>query len=164
MKALRTIRLDATDPQVFPKAAEPGEWAISGALVFSGKDPESLDRKERLALGSGFLGIESFGWSTFVSVAEIDGDGLDEAERRLAALFVSRLGAPDLVVARQVAHDELEFAREIADSRPVNSLIRVEREPTPEGIREQFRGVAPPREPQHAKIFEVVPDGEDRDD
>ncbi len=31
---LRTIRLDASDTFVFDGAAEPGEWAVSGAFVF----------------------------------------------------------------------------------------------------------------------------------
>jgi hypothetical protein len=32
VKLLRAIRLDASDSFVFDKAAEPGEWAVSGPL------------------------------------------------------------------------------------------------------------------------------------
>jgi len=32
MKLLRTIRLDPSDKFVFDEAAEPGEWAVSGAV------------------------------------------------------------------------------------------------------------------------------------
>jgi hypothetical protein len=35
MKLLPKIRLDASDPFVFGKAAEPGEWAASGAFAFA---------------------------------------------------------------------------------------------------------------------------------
>ena len=35
MKLLRTIRADASDTFVFERAAEPGEWAVSGAFAFA---------------------------------------------------------------------------------------------------------------------------------
>lgn len=37
MKLLRTIRLDASDTFIFDPPAEPGELAVSGAFVFSGR-------------------------------------------------------------------------------------------------------------------------------
>ncbi|MES1154798.1 MAG: DUF6505 family protein, partial [Pseudorhodoplanes sp.] len=46
MKLLRTIRLDPSDTFVFERAAEPGEWAVSGAFVFSDIDPAALQGKE----------------------------------------------------------------------------------------------------------------------
>jgi hypothetical protein len=35
VKFLRTIRFDASDDHVFDRAAEPGEWAVSGAFEFA---------------------------------------------------------------------------------------------------------------------------------
>ena len=64
LKLPRTIRLDPSDTFVFERAAEPGEWAVSGAFVFWDSNPASLGQKQRVALRSGFLGIESLGWST----------------------------------------------------------------------------------------------------
>ena len=58
MKLLRTIRLDASDTFVFERAAEPGEWAVSGAFAFWGGDPGKLEGKARSAFRGGFLGIE----------------------------------------------------------------------------------------------------------
>ena len=49
MKLLRTIRLDPSDTFVFERAAEPGEWAVSGAFMFSDADPNQLDGKPRAA-------------------------------------------------------------------------------------------------------------------
>ena len=66
----RTIRLDPSDTFVFEPAAQPGEWAVSGASLLSGEDLASLTPKQRAALRSGFLGIASFGWSTLVVVSE----------------------------------------------------------------------------------------------
>jgi hypothetical protein len=35
VKLLRTIQLDASDSFIFEMAAEPGEWAVSGAFAFA---------------------------------------------------------------------------------------------------------------------------------
>ena len=77
LKFPRTIRLDPSDTFVFERAAEPGEWAVSGAFVFWNRDPATLGQKQRVALRSGFLGIESLGWSTLAIVTEAT-----EAERQ----------------------------------------------------------------------------------
>ncbi|MDH3234077.1 MAG: DUF6505 family protein, partial [Alphaproteobacteria bacterium] len=41
----RTIRLDASDAHVFERAAEPGEWAVTGTFVFAGDTPDQLSGK-----------------------------------------------------------------------------------------------------------------------
>ena len=43
----RTIRLDPSDTLVFERAAEPGEWAVSGAFVFWNQDLATLGQKQR---------------------------------------------------------------------------------------------------------------------
>jgi len=45
VKLLRTIRLDPSDTFVFEKAAEPGEWAVSGAFVFWNTDATALEEE-----------------------------------------------------------------------------------------------------------------------
>ena len=45
VKLIRTIRLDPSDTFVFEKAAEPGEWAVSGAFAFWSRDPAMLEGK-----------------------------------------------------------------------------------------------------------------------
>ena len=77
LKFPRTIRLDPSDTFVFARAAEPGEWAVSGAFVFWNHDLATLEQKQRVALRSGFLGIDSLGWSTLAIVTEAT-----EAERQ----------------------------------------------------------------------------------
>src|SRR5262245_65068190 len=74
VKLLRTIRLDPSDTFVFERAAEPGEWAVSGAFAFAQLDIGKLEGKQRAAFRSGFLGIESLGWSTLVQVVEASED------------------------------------------------------------------------------------------
>ena len=70
LKLPRTVRLDPSDTFVFERAAEPGEWAVSGAFVFWERDLAALGQKQRVALRSGFLGIDSLGWSTLAIVTE----------------------------------------------------------------------------------------------
>jgi hypothetical protein len=55
----RTIQLDASDSFVFEKAAEPGDWAVSGAFAFARDEPANLRGKARSAFRAGFLGLAS---------------------------------------------------------------------------------------------------------
>ena len=94
MKLLRTIRLDPSDTFVFEQAAEPGEWAVSGAFAFWNSDPAMLDGKARTAVRSGFLGVSTLGRSTLVQIVDAtEGDRLALVDR-LADQLMSKFGAP----------------------------------------------------------------------
>lgn len=138
MKLLRTIRLDPSDSFVFPRAADPGEWAVAGGFMFWDSDPAGLSGKERAAFRSGILGIDSFGWSTLAVVTEASEAERDAAVERLAARLVDVLGAPDMTAARAAAEEEIAYAAELA-SHPVNTLVAVERRAEEEGVTERFR-------------------------
>lgn len=163
MKFPRCIRLDASDPQVFAQAASPGEWAVPGGFEFADVDPEALDRKGRLAFGTGWLGTESFGRSSLVEVAEITEAEFFQVVERLARHFVEAYGAPDLASALPTARAEADYAAELCD-HPVHSLLALEREMTLEGPVERFRVVRPERATDHAKIWAIEPDDEPRGD
>ena len=93
MKLARTIRFDPSDLNVFQKAAEDGEWALVGTFCFADVTPDALNGKLRQAFSNGFLGVESFGFSTLVSVVSVrDGDA-DRLAEQVASAFVERLGA-----------------------------------------------------------------------
>src|SRR6195256_3296227 len=142
LKFPRTIRLDPSDTFVFERAAEPGEWAVSGAFVFWSQDPAALAKKQRVALRSGFLGIESLGWSTLAIVTEAS-----EAERqamveRLASQLLQKFGAPDPEAARLAAGGEGAVAATLGD-RPPQTLLAVQRSVENGEIRERFRTLRP---------------------
>ncbi len=160
MKLPRCIRLDTSDTHVFARAALPGEWAVPGGVTFAGCDPETLDRKTRRAFQNGWLGVESFGWSTFAEVAEIGEDEFARVVETLAAGFVEVLGAPDLAAARQLARTEAEYAAGLCDHK-AHTLLALERGLNDDGIVERFRVVVPERAQDHAKIWEIVPDGDE---
>lgn len=159
MRFPKTMQLDLSDWQVFEQAAEPGEWAVSGAFAFADADPDSLTGKPAQAFRNGFLGLDSFGRSTLVMIGEIDAADFEKVVDRLAAHFVSHYGAPDIEAARPAAREEASFAAGLCD-HPVGTLITVERSFGPDGIVEQFRTVDRDRSGDHAKIWEIVADGE----
>lgn len=140
MKFPRAIRLDESDAQVYQKSATPGEWTVPGSFTFLDQDPALLGGKERQAFAHGFLGTESFGWTTLVQVAEITQEDYAEVVRRLAAHFVERFGAPNLAAALPAAREEAEFAVSICEHQP-NTLLTLSRDINQEGIVERFRVV-----------------------
>jgi len=155
-KLPRTIRLDTSDPHVFGHAAEPGEWAVGGAFAFLNDRPDGLSGKRRQAFANGFLGLGTFGWSTFVSVASADEADVAAAVQALGAHFVAAHGAPDLAAALPVARDEVGFALDLCREHPVNTLLAVSRSHDQTGgIREQIRVIQPPRDKDHARIWAI---------
>ena len=159
MKFPRTVRLDASDAQVFEKAASPGEWAVPGSFAFQDCRPEQLETKARLAFASGWLGTESFGWSSLVEVAEIDEAGFFQVVERLARHFVEHYGAPSLAEALPTARAQADDAAELCE-HGVHTLLALEREMTDAGITERFRVIQPSRAKDHAQIWSLVEEDE----
>jgi hypothetical protein len=157
MRFLRTIRLDASDEQVFERAAADGEWAVPGAFAFAHTPPEELRGKTGQAFAHGFLGTATFGWSTLVAVATITRPEVEVVVEALARHFVECYGAPSLEAAREAARGEAEFASSLCE-HPINTLITVERDLGTEGIVERFRTIEPITRDQHARIWTIVPD------
>ena len=161
MKLLRTIRLDVSDTFVFEKAAEPGEWAVSGAFVFWDRDPSALEGKARSAFRGGFLGVASLGWSTLVQIVEAS-----EADRlavidALAKQLVANFGAPTVADARAAAEEEVAFAESLC-SQPRDTLVAVHRSFDNGEVRETFRTLRPREGQKPARAFSFLEvEGED---
>ena len=158
-RLLRTIRFDDSDDHVFPKAARPDEWAVSGAFVFAADEPDELAGKRKQAFSNGFLAVNSFAWSTLVSVAEIDDAELEGLVNVLAGHLVKRFGAPDRATATPFARSEFAFIADLCRDAPVNTLLAVQREHNEDGaVHESFRKIEATGEPAHARIWDVVPE------
>lgn len=142
MKLLRTIQLDPSDTFVFEQAAEPGEWAVSGAFVFWDSEPATLTGKARSAFRSGFLGIASCGRSTLVQIVEADEAARGAAVDMLARQLVRHFGAPGMEEARAAAAEEVAFAVSLCN-QPADTLIAVHRTFEKGEIRESFRTLRP---------------------
>ncbi|HEY6703370.1 MAG TPA: DUF6505 family protein [Xanthobacteraceae bacterium] len=162
MRLLRTIRLDPSDTFVFERAAEPGEWAVSGAFMFADADPEALEGKFRAAFRGGFLGVASLGWSTLAQIVEASEADRQTLVESLATQLHERLGAPDLATARVAAEEEVAFAASLCD-QPRDTLIAVRRTVEDGAIREAFRTLHPrgTRKPMRAFSFLEVENEEE---
>ncbi len=163
VRLLRTVRFDASDTFVFDPAAEPGEWAVSGAFAFADMSPGALTGKPRQAFANAFLGTDSFGWSTFASVVTATRADRDALIERLAGHFVETYGAPSIEAARPVAAGEVDFIAGLVAEAPINTLFTVRRTFDEAGeIREEFRTIQPPDgEPRHARIWSIEHDDTD---
>jgi hypothetical protein len=142
LKLPRTIRLDPSDTFVFERAAEPGEWAVSGAFVFWNRDPATLGQKQRVALRSGFLGVDSLGWSTLAVVTEATEADRQAMVERLAGQLLDKFGAPDVAAGRGAAEEEVAFAASLCDHAS-GTLLAVQRSVENGEIRERFRTLKP---------------------
>ena len=162
MKLLRTIALDPSDTFVFDVPAEPGDWAVSGAFRFCDRDPEKLNGKDRSAFRSGFLGVQSWGWSTLAQIVPATEDDRRTLVELLASQLVERFGAPDLVRARLAAEEEVAFAQSLC-THPISALIAVHRSASNGEVRESFRRLQLREGQRHGNAFSfmaVEDDGE----
>jgi hypothetical protein len=155
VKLLRTIRLDASDTFVFEKAAEPGEWAVSGAFVFWNTDPAVLEGKARSAFRSGFLGVASLGWSTLVQIVEASDDDRLAVIDTLAKQLVANFGAPTVENAVAAAEEEVAFAESLC-SQPQDTLVAVHRVFEDGAVRETFRTLRPRAGQKPARAFSFL--------
>jgi len=152
MKLLRTLRLDASDEQVFERSAAPGEWAVTGGFAFMQATPETLSAKRLQAFRNGFLGLGSFGWATLVEVAELDADEYAQAERTLAAHLVDEYGAPNVETALPAASEELAYAASLCDAEPHTVLALTREFDADGGIVESLRVVRRGSGAEHAGL------------
>ncbi len=166
MKLLRTIALDPSDRFVFDVAAEPGDWAVSGAFRFCDRDPALLGGKDRSAFRGGLLGVQSWGWSTLAQIVHATEDDRRTLVELLAKQLVERFGAPDVEVARAAAEEEVAFAQSLC-THPVSTLIAVHRSVSEGEVRESFRRLKLREGQRHGKAFsfmeledDVEPDGD----
>jgi hypothetical protein len=141
-RLLRCARLDDSDEEVFEKAAQAGEWAIPGSFMFLDDDESSLTNKRLQAFNAGFLGLDSFGWCTIVSVATASEEQIQEAVDQLSQHLLDHFGAPDRAAARQAARSELAYAESLCEHE-IGTLVALERELTDEGIEERFKRFVP---------------------
>nr|WP_306266075.1 DUF6505 family protein [Pararhizobium sp. IMCC3301] len=143
MKLARTIRFDDSDLNVFETTAQLDEWAVSGAFEFSNWTEANLAGKARQAFSNGWLGLETFGRSTFAAVTAISEREYDDLIDQLSAHFVQRYGAPSLDMARGPATEEIAHMRQMCEDHEDNTLLIVERELVDTGVKERFRVLKP---------------------
>jgi len=155
VKLIRTIRLDPSDTFVFDHAAEPGEWAVSGAFAFWNTDAAKLEGKARSAFRGAFLGVESLGWSTLVQIVEASAADRAALVERLAQQLVAQFGAPDIAAAGVAAEEEVAFAESLCN-HPADTLIAVHRTFEEGEVREAFRTLHPRADKKPMRAFSFL--------
>jgi len=160
LKFPRTIRLDVSDENAFPVAADAEEWALTGTFAFADAEPGALSNKEQLAFRNGWLGADSFGRATFVLVAEISDEQFEAVVLRLAEHIFEHYGAPDMLAAAEAARGEARYAADLCD-HPIGTMLAIEREFTDDGVAERIRVIPQQDESMHAKIWSIVEDEEE---
>ena len=155
MKLLRTIALDPSDTFVFDVPAEPGDWAVSGAFRFCDRDPAELSGKDRSAFRGGFLGVQSWGWSTLAQIVHATENDRQMLVELLATRLVERLGAPDLATGRLAAEEEVVFAQSLC-THPIGALIAVHRSASDGDVHESFRRLRLRDGQRHDKAFSFM--------
>lgn len=143
MKLARAVHFDESDMNVMHNPAHTGEWCISGGFEFSNFTQGDLVGKTRQAFANGWLGLETFGRTTFVAVTQMEAQEHDALARHLADHFVERYGAPDREAALPVAEEELRQMSELCDEHDPGTVLTVARELTEAGVRETFRMIEP---------------------
>lgn len=151
MRFPRAVQLDASDAHVYEHHAQAGEWVVSGSFSFWDRPAGELSGKRRAAFRHGFLGTESFGWTTLARIDEIGEPELLAVIERLAQHLLERHGAPDIWAARAVAHEEAEFAASLCE-HPAGTLIALQRSEGEDGVVEEFRVVQPPSGADHSGV------------
>ncbi len=141
-KFLKTIRFDQSDNNVFPIAAKEQEWAISGVFTYFDQTPDGISGKDKQAFANGFLGLTTFGRSTFTCVTNISDDDVTRLEVDLAKSLRDRFGAPDITSAMQVAKEEVAFILDLCKEPQPNTVFAVRRSFKNDGrINEAFHMV-----------------------
>lgn len=123
--------------------ATAGEWTVTGAFRFSHRDPASLMGRERSQFHSSWLGLDSFQPCLHAVVTPTTPNQLEQILRRLAAHLLDAWELPSPQAAVELAAEEIEFARTLAD-HPSGTVLALEREFNEQGLIERTRVVAAP--------------------
>jgi hypothetical protein len=125
---------------------------MGGAFCFWHRDPAGLEGKARSAFRSGFLGVNSLGWSTLVQIVAATEEDRAAVRDLLARQLRVHFGAPDEAAARAAADDEIAFAESLC-SEPQDTLVAVHRSFENGEVREQFRTLRPRAGAKPARAF-----------
>jgi len=157
MKLAKTIQLDVSDTHVFERPAEVGEWAVTGTFAFVDSDPTNWTSKQQLIFRTAWLGIDSFGHSTFVQVVEMSNSEYEQVIQTLSVYLADVYNAPNQEAAQQAAQQEIDNMVTMCD-HPRGTLLSIERSIAEQNITEKTSVLAPSGSSTHAKIWDIVED------
>ena len=141
MKFAKTIRFDKSDLNIFPSISEEGELAVVGTFSFFNIPENKILGKTKQAFSNGFLGIPSFGYSTFISITEVNEDELAKLKNKLTEQFLNVYKAPSPEHASRAAKNEINLMNDLCKIHENGSLLTISREFKEGNIKENFRNL-----------------------
>ena len=138
MKLAKTIQLDDSDKKVYLTSAEQGEWAVTGTFLFTDIDPTSWNKKQQISFRDGWLGTDTFGFSTFVQVSDFSEKQKDEVTHKLSAFIYETFNPPGMLSAFNAAEKEIHDMSSLCD-HPIGTILSIKRELNDEEINEKIR-------------------------
>ncbi len=141
MKFAKTIRFDKSDLNIFPLASEEGELAVVGTFNFYNLKQQDLNGKIKQAFSNGFMGCNTFGYSTFVSLVNISKEELQQLKTNLGKFLIDNFGAPSQEMAEEAANEEINFMLDLCKNHETGSLLSLSRTWEIDGIKEKFRNL-----------------------
>ena len=141
MKFAKTIRFDKSDLNIFPLASEEGELAVVGTFNFYNLKQQDLNGKIKQAFSNGFMGCNTFGYSTFVSLVNISKEELQQLKTNLGKFLIDNFGAPSQEMSEEAANEEINFMLDLCKNHEIGSLLSLSRTWEIDGIKEKFRNL-----------------------
>ena len=157
MDLAKTVQLDSSDLHIFDQPAEIGEWAITGTFSFVDSDPAAWSNKQKLAFQAAWLGIGSFGYSTFVQATAISSSEYDQLLGILAAHLTDQYTAPNLEAATDAAKQEIDDMATLCN-HPPGTLLAIERIIDGQNITEQTRVISGSKEHAKPQVWTTIED------
>ena len=157
MKLAKTIQLDVSDKHIYEHRANPQEWAIVGTFYYMNSDPNNWSKKNKFAFQSAWLGLTSYGNSTFVQVTEIIEYEYHLIIESLAKYLVERYNAPSIEDAKYASKKEIDDMTALCD-HPPGTLLSVERSLVENGIKEKIRVIKPIKKQRGGKAWSTSQD------
>ena len=156
MKFAKTIRFDKSDLNIFPLASEEGELAVVGTFNFYNLKQQDLNGKIKQAFSNGFIGCNTFGYSTFVSLVNISKEELQQLKTNLGKFLIDNFGAPSQEMAEEAANEEINFMLDLCKNHEIGSLLSLSRTWEIDGIKEKFRNLPKADSCAEQKIWTFV--------
>ena len=156
MKFAKTIRFDKSDLNIFPLASEEGELAVVGTFNFYNLKQQDLNGKIKQAFSNGFMGCNTFGYSTFVSLVNISKEELQQLKTNLGKFLIDNFGAPSQEMAEEAANEEINFMFDLCKNHEIGSLLSLSRTWEIDGIKEKFRNLPKADSCAEQKIWTFV--------
>lgn len=138
IKFFRVIYTAEETPEKHDPPASTRELAVPGTFLYSKLDPATGGDTEKVR--SLWFGTESCGFARLVEVSMVTANEFQRMINRIAHYLVENNMAPDLGTGFELAQEEADHTRKLADREP-GTLMVIDRQMNDWGVSETFKTV-----------------------